>query len=192
VTYLIPLPLGFRIALCLGLTLPTAVGGGDNGKPSQAAAQKAGVPARSAMDNAMFALNDFVLFPGIDLAWVGHGFTVQLEGTLLQLTQIRGEMVQKDAQKTNLTMGLHFGYFFLRQVSIGAELRYQRWLTTPAAVAADPSQRDTLTFAVGLRAHVPLPGGRSFHPGIAYARGLDDPMAAQRYNIVQIDLPFAL
>ncbi|TPW01407.1 MAG: hypothetical protein FD129_3375, partial [bacterium] len=65
----------WRMGLYLLTALPTAGGGGDDPEPADAAAIKSGVPARSAMDNAMFATNDFVLFPGVDLAWVKGGWT---------------------------------------------------------------------------------------------------------------------
>jgi hypothetical protein len=86
---------------------------------------------------------------------------------------------------------LHLGYFFIPALSAGAELRYQRWLSTPLAIKADTTGklRDTLTMAVGLRAHFKLSDTVSLHPGIAYARGLDDPLAAAQYNIVQLDVP---
>jgi hypothetical protein len=29
-----------------------------------------------------------------------------------------------------------------------------------------------------------------FRPGLAYARGLDKPLSASSYNMVQVDLPF--
>jgi hypothetical protein len=180
-----------RLAAMLGVTIPAGMGGGDAPPPATAAATRSGILARSALDNALFAVNDFTIIPGVDLAWVAHGFTVQLEATLLQLIRVRGAAVQPDAFKTNLTSGLHVAYFVLPQLSLGAELRYQRWLSTPAAVAADPTgaQRDTLSFAAGARGHFKLSDSLWFRPGLAYAHGLDDPMNALGYQIVQVDLP---
>ena len=186
------LPLGERLRLCgfLGIALPLGMGGGDGADPAVAAAEKSGVPARSAMDNAMFAVNDLTFFPGVSLAWLQRHFTLQVEVTLLELIRVRGEQVQKDSAKTNFTSGLHLGYFVAPSLSVGAELRYQRWLSTPAAVAADMTGtlRDTLSFAVGPRLHVPL-GNGWIRPGIAYARGLSGTLDRQSYDIVQIDVP---
>lgn len=179
-----------RFAAVLGLALPVGGGGGDNPDTAALAAVRAAVLARSAMDNALFAVNDLVVFPGLDLAWVAHDFTVQAELTLLELIRVRGATAQPDSAKTNLTMGLHVGYFVIPEVSLGAELRYQRWLTTPVAVERDASgaTRDNLTVAFGLRAHLPLGGAWILRPGLAYARGLDRPMSAQSYNVVQLDV----
>ncbi|MCC6557890.1 MAG: hypothetical protein IT372_33505 [Polyangiaceae bacterium] len=191
-TYVIPLPEGFRLALFLGLTAPIGMGGGDSPDPDVAAATKAGILARSAMDNAMYAVDYFTVFPGVDVAWVAHGLTLQAEATLLQLIRVRGAAVQKDSTRTNFTAGFHAGYFLIPQLSLGAEIRHQRWLSTPAAVEADPTgaTRDNTTFAVGPRAHFKLGESVWFRPGIAYARGIDKPMADPLgYNIVQIDLP---
>lgn len=186
-TYGIAVPRDFRLSLFFGFTLPIGMGGG-NVAPSALAVPLAGLLARSAMDNAMFAVNDFTIFPGIDLAWVAHGFTVQIETTLLMLTRVRGERTQADEMKANLTAGLHVGYFLSSWWSVGAELRHQRWLTTPAAVVTNPSARDNTTFAVGTRFHVPV-AGVVLRPGVAYTRGLDAPMTTANYNIVLFDLP---
>lgn len=139
----------------------------------------------------MFAVNYFAVFPGVGFAYVANGLTVQAETTLFQLARVRGDKIEKDSSKTNLTMGLHVGYFIVPVLSVGAEIRHQRWLSTPASVTATPATRDTTTFAVGPRVHIKLSGSVWFRPGIAYARGLDEPMTKGKYNIVQLDLPFS-
>jgi hypothetical protein len=178
-----------RLALFLGIAPPFGQGGGNTPDPDRALATRSGVLARSAMDNAMFAVNDLVVFPGVDLAWVADGLTVQLEMTVLQLTRVRGAGAQPDASRTNLTGGIHVGFFFLPQLSVGAELRHQRWLSTPAVVERDASLRDTTTVAIGPRAHLKLGDALWLRPGIAYARGVDQPMTNSKYDIVQFDLP---
>jgi hypothetical protein len=90
-TYLFKLSPDFRLAAFLGLTAPIGGGGGDSPDPANATANAAGIAARSAMDNAMFAVNYFTVFPGVGLAYVNHGVTVQIEATLLQLFRVRGE-----------------------------------------------------------------------------------------------------
>jgi hypothetical protein len=142
------------------------------------------------MDNAMFAVNYLAVFPGVDVAWVSHGFTVQAEATFFELGRVRGSAKDTDETRTNLTMGLHVGYFFIPELSIGAELRHQRWLSTPAVVKANDAARDTTTVALGLRLHFKLSDTTWFRPGVSYSRPVDDPLNAANYNIVQIDLPF--
>lgn len=178
-----------RVLLFLGLAIPAGQGAGNDPPAAKSAAVRSGVLARSAMDNAMYAVNDVVLFPGVDVAWVKGGFTLQYEATLLQLKRVRGEKAQPDEDKTNFTTGLHFGYFVGKRVSLGADLRYQRWLSTPAAVEANGSLRDNLSICAGPRFHVELRQKRWLRPGISYAVGLDGAIEDLDYRIVQVDLP---
>ncbi len=191
-----------RLALFLGVTIPVGAGGGDTPDPSAVAANAAGIRARSAMDNAMFSPNDLTIFPGVGFAYVANGFTAQVEATLLQLMRVKGkDNPTTDASKTNLTMGLHLGYFVLPMLSLGGEIRHQRFLSTPKAVEADDDPantpalepqglRDTTTFAIGPRGHFKF-GSVWFRPGVAFAMGLDNPLKDAKYKIVQLDLPFA-
>ena len=88
--YGIKLSKDFKLGLFLGLTLPVGSGGGTNPNKDKATANAAGIATRSAMDNAMFAVNYFTIFPGVDLAFVKGGFTAQVEATIFQLTKTRG------------------------------------------------------------------------------------------------------
>jgi hypothetical protein len=199
-TYVFKLGADFKLAAFLGLTIPIGGGGGDMPDPANAQANARGALARSAFDNAMFAVDYFTIFPGVDFAYVNHGLTVQVEATLFQLFEVRGDANPvNDDTRTNFTAGIHVGYFFIPQLSAGAELRHQRWLSTPGTIKAGVAMRteemedmlrDTTTFAIGLRVHLKLNDTMWLRPGIAYARGLDDPMSDQDYNIVQLDVPF--
>jgi len=185
-----------KFAAFLGVAIPIGAGGG-NSPSTNAPTPGRGIYARSAMDNAMFAVNDLTVFPGLDFGYVAGGLPVQAEVTVLQLTRVKGDEVQKDKAKTNFTSGVHIGYFVFPELSFGGELRYQRWLSTPSFVEADEALpddqqagvRDCLTFAVGPRMHFKASESMSIHPGIAYARGLDNPMSDNDYNIIQIDVP---
>jgi hypothetical protein len=199
-TYALKFGPTWKLGLFLGLTVPIGSGGGDDAKPEAKAANAAGIPARSAMDNAMFAVNDFVVFPGVGFAYTNAGFTAQVEATLLQLTQVRGsEKAQPDDSRTNFTTGLHLGYFIIPMLSVGGEVRYQRWLSTPKAVEADENLaddaqfglRDTATFAIGPRLHFKLSESVWFRPGVAFSMPFDKPMSKSEYKVVQLDLPVA-
>ena len=180
----------YKLALFGGLALPLGSGGGNSADPNMTSTVKSAIAARSSMDNALFAINDLTPIVGIDAAYVASGLTLQLEATLFELFRVRGDAVQPDAYKTNFTSGAQVGYFVLPSLSTNLELRYQRWLTTPAAVDAAPPTRDTLSAAFGLRGHIDLGAKRWLRPGLSYARGLDDPMSGRNYQIVQIDVPF--
>ncbi len=181
----------FRVTPFLGIALPLGNGGGETPDAAQALARNQGIPTRSAMDNAMFAVNDFVIFPGLDIAFIKGGLTLQLEATVLQLRRVRGnDQVQPDAMRTNFTTGAHVGYFFLPEFSFAAELRHQRWLSTPVAVAANDRLRDNTTFAFGPRFHIKTSDTTWLRPAISYTMPLDDPMSANEYKIVQLDIVF--
>lgn len=203
-TYAIKPAKPLRLAFFLGVTVPVGSGGGDDAKPENSAANAAGIRARSAMDNAMFAVNDFTVFPGVDFAYVAGGFTAQIEATVLQLTRVKGDKQpamglpkNPDKSKTNFTMGIHVGYFLAPFLSVGAEWRHQRWLSTPKAVEADEASmtpqgtRDTSTFAVGPRFHFKLSDSVWFRPGVAFAMATDMPLEKAEYKVVQLDLPIA-
>lgn len=180
-----------RITPFIGVALPLGSGGGSAPDPASSLARTQGVWTRSSMDNAMFAVNDLVVFPGIDVAFVHSGWTVQLEATLLQLRRVRGsDRVQPDALRTNFTAGLHAGYFLGPALSLGAELRHQRWLSTPKAVEVDSSLRDTTTVALGPRVHIKLDDSSWLRPGVSYSLPLDNPMASSSYQVIQLDVPF--
>jgi len=181
----------YKLALFGGLALPLGEGGGNAANPTMTSTVRSAIAARSGMDNAMFAINDLTPIVGVDAAYVANGLTLQLEATLFELFRVRGEDVQPDAYKTNFTTGAQAAYFVFGWLSASAELRYQRWLSTPAAVEMAPATRDTLSAAVGVRGHIAVGGPRWLRPGMSYARGLDDPMTGRNYQIVQIDVPFA-
>jgi hypothetical protein len=203
-TYAIKPAKPLRLAFFLGLTIPVGSGGGDDPKAKNTTANAAGIRARSAMDNAMFAVNDFTVFPGVDFAYVAGGFTAQIEATVLQLTRVKGDKQpamglpkNPDKSKTNFTMGIHVGYFLAPFLSVGVEWRHQRWLSTPKSVEADEASmtpqglRDTSTFALGPRFHFKLSDSVWFRPGVAFAMATDKPMEKAEYKIVQLDLPIA-
>jgi len=190
-SYSLKLGEGLRGSGTLGLSLPVLMGGGNTAPAEEAAAARAGVLARSAMDNALFAVNDLVVFGGAGVAWTRGPFTAQVEATVLQLTRVRGEAVQADAAKTNFTGGVHAGYFVIPELSLGLELRYQRWLSTPVAVAADERLRDNFTAAAGARAHIKVAEKMWLRPALVYVQPLDNPMSAAGYHVVQLDLPLS-
>lgn len=190
--YALKLEGGFRLNAFLGVTVPIGMGGGDAPDAGPLAARSKGPNARLQLDNALFAVNDFTVIPGFGAAYVKDGLTVQVEVTLLQLLRVRGATAQPDAAKTNFTTGLHVGYFILPMLSVGGELRYQRWLAPPGAVSADATgdSHDAVSVALGPRLHVPLGGGVWIRPGLAYARALDRPLGGPaNYHHLTADVP---
>jgi hypothetical protein len=191
------LPSNLRLSALLATSIP--IGGGGSAPPGRdgtAMAISRGIGARSAMDNAMFSVNYMTPLIGADLAWVAHKLTVQAELNLFQLIRTRNEFCADgmtrcapEAMRTNATSGLHVGYFLHRLISLGGELRYQRSLSTPESVKANPAARDSTTFAVGPRMHFQIGDNMWVRPGLSYSRALDQPLSNSKYNIVHIDVP---
>ncbi len=193
--YSLPLSDEFRLGLFLGLTAPVGMGGGDTPDASIKAANAAGLLARSAMDNALFAVNYFSVVPGVGLAYMSHGLTAQVEATLLQLTRVKGSTVDKDSSRTNFTSGLELGYSLCPYMFVEGELRYQRWLKNDTVSSSPSPAKQNLSFAVGPRFNFKQ-GKLIFKPGIAYAQGLAGPIAKNGYTsptnsdkIIFVDLP---
>lgn len=172
------------------VSLPVGQGGGDSPDLAAASAMSAAVPARSAMDNAVFAVNYLTFIAGADLACVSRNWTVQGEATVLRLLRARGPSTQ-DASRTNFTCGLSLGRFMTKKLSLGGELRYQRWLSDAAPARKDPKARDTATLAVGARLNLPLSGGRWIRPGLGVAKILDHPGSDSNYRTLQLDVPIS-
>lgn len=178
-----------KLGVSLGLTLPVGGGGSTSGVGAQAA-NRAGMLARSGFDNAHFMVDYLSVLPSVDLAWVTHNLTVQGEVNFGVLAKVRGLQTQKSSA-TDLSLGLHTGYFFLPFFSAGLDLRYQTWLGKPSYVANDTTGtlRDNFTIAVGPRFHVKLSDTVVFRPGASLGFGFDNPMSGSSYKIVQLDLP---
>jgi hypothetical protein len=185
----IPIGRDFRFAASTWVGIPLATGGGNGADPNDIALQKEGILARSAMDNTSFAMNDVGFPTGISFAYIAGGFTGQIDSTVIPSFRVKGEQLQPDRSKVNSTHGLFLGYFVIPELSLGAELRYQRYLTTPDAVAKDPSTRDNLTAAAGFRLHIELSQGAWARPGLSYGRGLRGPVEQQSFQMVQLDIP---
>jgi hypothetical protein len=183
---------GFRASGWLGFTVPVGMGGGNSPDKGALDARTVGPIVRADMENSIFAVNDFAVIPGIDLAYVNHRFTAQAEATLFQLWRVRGSGSQPEASKTNLTAGFHAGYFVLDVLSLGAEIRYQRWLNAPITVDQykPGTSFDMVSLGVGPRLHFHVAGDVWVRPGVAYSRGFDHPMTSPgNYNVVQLDVP---
>jgi hypothetical protein len=180
-----------RFAVSVAIGAPVATGGGDAPDPNQVALQQEGALARSAMDNVAFAVNDLGFPSGLSLAYVRSGVTAQIDVTLIPSVRVKAKNTQPDSSKVNSTHGLFFGYAFTRALSLGLELRYQRFLTTPSAVERDPSLRDNLTVAVGPRFSLELSSSAWIRPAITFGRGLVGRTEQQSFQMIQLDVPIS-
>ncbi len=189
VTYARKIAGPFRGAAFLGAALPLGMGGDKApGVSDIARAVGRGIQARSAMDNAMFAVNYTTGIFGLGGAYVANKLTVQLEATVLQLFKTRNDHIKTDDKRTNFTSGLHLGYFLAPVISLGAEYRYQRWLTDADPVRADANARENQTIAIGPRFHFKT-GSTWIRPGLSYSTAIDKPFSDANYHMIQVDVP---
>jgi hypothetical protein len=180
----------FRYALALSMALPLGSGGGNHPNPAVVSANQAGHLARFSLDGSWFSVNDFAASAGGDLAYVFRGLTLQGEVTVTQLFRARGEQQAPDAYRANFLSGVHLGFWAAERLCIASEVRYQRWITTPAAVERDPFARHNLSIAAGLRTRIGT-GSTRILPGVAYATGLAGKVGNQHLHAVHVDLPVA-
>lgn len=174
-----------RFAFMAAASVPVGQGGSADASAASKYANTTGMLTRLSMDNMLFLPNDMAVATGLSCAYVHAGLTVQADVTMLNTFKVRE--VAGDATRTNGLAALGAGYFFLPSLSANAELLYQHWITTPAAVAADPSKRHNLSALVGVRHHHKFDWGWA-RPGLAIAQGVDGPI--QHTTEVRLDVPF--
>lgn len=180
---------GLRLGLFGAVVFPVGMGGGASPNDADRAQLRSASAARSSMDAALFAVNYLTFAAGPQVAYVAGGLTVQAEATLFWLGRTRGEDIERDPSRVNLTTGAHVGYAVLPWLVPSVELRHQRFLSSPLAVRQDPASRDTTTFAVGIRTTLRAATHVLLRPGIAYTEPLDDPLRGRDLRVVQLDVP---
>jgi hypothetical protein len=180
----------FRLSPFLAVTLPVGMGGGEDPDPGVVASLAAARQARFALDGAIALPNHVWVAGGLSAAWIAYGLTVQAELTLVEGIQVRGPAAADDTM-TNSLGGVFVGYALLPVLSVGAELRYQRFVSTPTSVVKDPDARDQLSFAAGARGHIPL-DGVTVRPGVSYGRALGGVGGRLHTQALVFDLAFAL
>jgi hypothetical protein len=191
--YAFSLPDGFRANAFLLVTLPVGMGGGNTPDKGALDARTVGPGIRSGMDNPLFGVNDFSVIPGLDVAYIAHGLTLQAEVTVAQLERVRGAEAQLEASKTAMTAGAHFGFFLSSYLSFGAEVRFQWWINPPFAVQTHKpnTSYDLTSLTIGPRLHFQLGPHLWIRPGVSFTRGLDPPMTPSSFNenVAQLDVP---
>jgi hypothetical protein len=179
-----------RLSPFLAVTIPVGMGGGDAPDSGVASSLAAARQARFALDSAIALPNHVWLAAGVSAAWIAHGLTVQAELTVVQGVQVRGPAATDDGV-TNSLSGVFVGYALLPELSMGAELRYQRFLSTPTSVVNDPEVREQLSFGVGVRGHLKL-DTVMMRPGVSYGRALGGVGGRLDTQAIILELGFAL
>ncbi len=166
-SYLMPLK-HIKMQLFLGLTAPFGSG--------NTLALTSSNLARSAMDNAMTAVNTYAIMPGVDLVFTTKSWTFQWETTLIQQTRARG--IMDPPVSTHTTSGISTGYALNEKFSLQAEILYQHWLTTKTS--------DNLSFIAGPRAALKI-DHIILRPAIGYMQSIIT--STGTFKALMIDIP---
>lgn len=179
----------FRISPFVSVTIPVGMGGGDTPDAAVNASLASVRQARFSLDSAISLPNHLWVTAGLSAAWIRYGLTLQLEATVVQGVQVRGPDAVDDAV-TNSISGAFVGYSIIPALNVGAELRYQRFLSTPASVEKNAELRDQLSFAVGARAHLHL-DPLTIRPGVSFGHAIGGVVSEVNTNAVLFDLAVA-
>jgi hypothetical protein len=185
---------GLRLSVFAATTIPVGMGGGDAPPALAASSIATGIPTRSAMDNALFAVNYMTPIVGLGFAYMNWGFTFQAEATVLQLIRVRGENHRSasDDMRTNFTAGASVGYLIHQLLTASAEFHYQHWISAPRLLnpmtgnAPAPNQA---SFELGLRTNLAFSRTVLARPGVAFGMGIGGAMEAKEYRVLHLDFP---
>lgn len=185
---------GLRLSVAVATTVPLGTGGGNSPSALTASAIGTGIPTRSSMDNALFAVNYATPILGLGLAYMRWGFTFQLEATVLQLIRVRGENTRSgsDPMRTNFTGAASVGYLVHRLLTASAEFHYQHWLSAANLLhptTGTPPAPNQASFELGIRSNLVLSRTVLFRPGISFGMGIGGAMGDKEYKILHFDVP---
>ena len=182
---------GLRLGLFLGFTVPIGQGGGaPAGMNATAAAAAAGINARSAMDNALFAVNYFTAIPG-------RGAGLQ-PGRLHRPGRGHRAAARAGAQPGGGAGPVAHQLHQRPAPRVLHRCRCCRWAASCASSAGCRARRARRCGPTAARPSAsrwgPAPTSSwataGCAPGIAYAQGIDAPMKTRKDRIVQLDIPF--
>jgi hypothetical protein len=188
--FAVPLGTLFRFAASTAIGLPIATGG-EAGDTSGMVLQRQAALARSAMENNAFIPNNLGAPTGVSVAFVHGGVTAQLDTTMIPAGRVKGPDAEPAGITLNSTSGFFFGYFVIPEISVGFELRYQRFILAPPVAERDPTARDNLTAGAGGRLEIELSYTTRMRPGICFSTGLVGHVEQQSYRMLQFDVPIS-
>jgi hypothetical protein len=189
VNFAVPIDRHFSFAAIAGLSAPIGSGGGNSPDSNVYASVSATKYAKAMLENSLLSPNEVGVPLGFDFGYREGRFTAQLEANMSVLARVKGEAKTPDSARIPAWAAAMVGYFILPELSAAAELRYTTSLTTTAAIAKDPSTRDNMSFAVGVRGYVRIANNIAFRPGVSYGRGIEGRLNDLGYQYVQVDFP---
>jgi hypothetical protein len=171
-----------------GVTIPIGTGAGDSASAGAFRAWTNSVD----WGGAMFAVDHLDIFDGVRAAYVLDSLTVSFESILHALIRVRGAVsdpIGSEATVTGTTLAV--AYAFFPQLTLSTSLSETRFLNTPLYIQQSPESRVEYFFSAGASTTMKI-GSFEVDPGLVYARALDMPLTAQNFQVVELDLGFAL
>jgi hypothetical protein len=177
-----------KLGALSGATIPIGSGGGSSPTPAAFRAWTNSVD----WGGAMFAVNHVDVFGGLRGAYTEGRLTLQIESTVHELLRTRGaatDPIGAAATITGSTATVSFAV--LPALSFSTGLSETRFWNTPKLIEQSPNSRVDYFFVAGVSTIVKI-GTVEVDPGLVYARALDLPLTQQKFQVVELDLGFAL
>ncbi len=184
-----------RVAPFVAIGLPwLSGGGGDSPSAGAALATQLGNQSRNMFEGAMALVNYLPIVTGCDVALIHAGVTLQASVTVIQYLQARGPETTPTGTDVpgyllNSFWMLFAGYAIVPMLSVGLEARHQQWLHHDG-IATDAPNRNQTSIGGGVRLRVKLDDAHTIPIGLAYSRGVDDPLGAAHASNLWLDVAF--
>ena len=183
-------PVGKHLTLggIVGVTVPVGSGGGN-------APNKAVLKAwTNSIDwgGAMFAVDHVDTLVGGKGALAFGDLTLSLESTLHELTRVKGEAADPIGAHASVTSTMATVSFALHpKLTLSSALSETRFWNRPTCIRETPASAQDYFFIVGASTDFKV-RGVDVAPGLVYARALDLPLSADKFQVVELDLAFSL
>lgn len=183
-------PIGKHLVLggLVGLTAPLGTGGGNAPSANLLKAWTNSID----WGGAMYAVDHVDAMAGVHGAFTLGNATLALDSTLHELTRVRGEKVDPlgaHASVTSTTATL--SYALHPKLTLSSAMSETRFWNKPTCIQESPASAQDYFFIAGVSSAVNI-GGVDVAPALSYARALDLPLSADKFQVVELDLGFSL
>ena len=140
----------------------------------------------------MFAVNQLDVQAGLNSTFLAGPLSLRVESTLHELSRVRGEKADiYGANSTVTSSTATVSYSIMSKVSVSSAISETRFWNTPKAIQDSPTSRVDYYYIGGISTDLRV-AGVGVTPAISYARALDLPLSADKFQVVELDLGFSL
>ena len=183
-------PVGKHVTVggIVGVTAPLGSGGGNAPNPTVLKAWSNSID----WGGAMYAVDHVDTLIGGKGAFTLGDATLSLESTLHELTRVRGEkadVIGSHATVTSSTATL--SYALHPKLTLSSAMSETRFWNKPTCIRESPASAQDYFFIAGASTTFDV-SGIDVAPALSYARALDLPLTADKFQVVELDLGFSL